>query len=223
MPFHFFHNRSYKKKTIVNQSMISSEQMDEEINSFENVKFNVGGSIYEVSRSLLDQFPNTMIARAASTMWNKKTRSKDKPIFIDRNGDRFAYVLDYMRDNIDSIFIAVNVPLHDFHTQTKSMKNMYNKKIDEMEKFVKAQLDAAEEQVKDVRKEIAVMKFARDCYCNVLQNQSTKVYNRPPDSLKLNDPNDKALFEKHLNMFGLSMPGSHSCNSAIVFDYYTLK
>ncbi|KAL3928662.1 MAG: hypothetical protein SGBAC_012553 [Bacillariaceae sp.] len=56
------------------------------------VLFNVGGKIYEISKSLLQAFPNTLLATKAST----QTVS---PIFIDRDADRFAYCLDFMRDN----------------------------------------------------------------------------------------------------------------------------
>lgn len=57
------------------------------------VQFNVGGKIYEVSKSLLEAFPNTMLADKANES------SSSTPIFIDRDPDRFAFCLDYMRDN----------------------------------------------------------------------------------------------------------------------------
>lgn len=63
------------------------------------VQFNVGGRIYEVSRSLLELYPHTMLARSASTIWCH-TATTAPTIFIDRNGERFAYILDYMRDGI---------------------------------------------------------------------------------------------------------------------------
>jgi len=55
------------------------------------VKFNVGGKLYEVSKSLLHRFPNTLLAQKVSD-------ANTSPIFIDRDPDRFAYCLDYMRD-----------------------------------------------------------------------------------------------------------------------------
>lgn len=83
--------------------------MAEETNALRTTttKFNVGGTMYEVSQSLLNQFSNTMLARAASDMWNntKKPNNNNSnsttndPIFINRDGERFKYVLDYMRDN----------------------------------------------------------------------------------------------------------------------------
>ena len=88
------------------------------------VRFNVGGRIYEVSRSLLDRYPDTMLARMASDTWSPLQRDESsdesgehengddddddtpicngdggkKALFIDRNSDRFQYCLDYMRD-----------------------------------------------------------------------------------------------------------------------------
>jgi hypothetical protein len=96
------------------------------------VRFNVGGRIYEVAQSLLEQHPDTMLARIASDTWSprgvgdddddaKKVDSggdesdekksdgvdsgnnapgddKSAALFIERDGERFRYCLDYMRD-----------------------------------------------------------------------------------------------------------------------------
>jgi len=79
----------------------------------ETVRFNIGGTIYEVSRSLLEQHPETMLARMASETWfprghncgdSKHADEEDDPkknndaLFIERDGERFRYCLDYMRD-----------------------------------------------------------------------------------------------------------------------------
>ena len=61
-------------------------------------KFDVGGTPYTVSKSLLEQHPDTMLCRIASEMWQKQDGEQDQPIFIERDGPRFRYVLDYMRD-----------------------------------------------------------------------------------------------------------------------------
>lgn len=60
------------------------------------VTFDVGGKIYQVSRTLVEAFPETMLYAPASDRW---TNGCIDPIFIDRNGERFQYLLDYMRDN----------------------------------------------------------------------------------------------------------------------------
>jgi len=101
------------------------------------VHFNVGGTLYEVSRSLLDQHPDTMLSRMVSDFWfpkdegsnedhnehdangsksdetnndvgkdseadesaNEATKAEATALFIERDGSRFRYCLDYMRDN----------------------------------------------------------------------------------------------------------------------------
>ena len=59
------------------------------------IRLNVGGAKYEVSRSLIDTYPTTMLARMVSETWHQDSSNE---IFVDRNGQRFQYVLDYMRD-----------------------------------------------------------------------------------------------------------------------------
>ena len=76
------------------------------------IKFNVGGTRYEVSQSLLDRFPESMLARICSETWQEGVTSEDTDgkgeIFIDRNGERFQYVLDYMRD--DFVLLPLSIP-----------------------------------------------------------------------------------------------------------------
>jgi len=57
------------------------------------VSFNVGGRIYQTTRSYLSRFPEILLAQS-SEGW----REGDKPIFIDRDADRFRYCLDYLRN-----------------------------------------------------------------------------------------------------------------------------
>ena len=59
------------------------------------VKFNVGGTRYEVARSLIEMHPNAMLARMVSEQWQEDSCAE---IFIERDGSRFKYVLDYLRD-----------------------------------------------------------------------------------------------------------------------------
>lgn len=67
------------------------------------VKFNIGGHKYEVSRSLLSHHPNTLLARSVSEQCQCQCQCHDDPdpeseIFIERDGERFRYCLDYLRD-----------------------------------------------------------------------------------------------------------------------------
>eukprot|EP00554_Chaetoceros_debilis_P010713 CAMPEP_0194110624 /NCGR_PEP_ID=MMETSP0150-20130528/9830_1 /TAXON_ID=122233 /ORGANISM="Chaetoceros debilis, Strain MM31A-1" /LENGTH=187 /DNA_ID=CAMNT_0038799853 /DNA_START=556 /DNA_END=1116 /DNA_ORIENTATION=+ len=62
----------------------------------EAIKFNIGGQRYDVSRSLLDKHPESMLARSASAQWQEDPEAE---IFIERDGFRFRYILDYLRDD----------------------------------------------------------------------------------------------------------------------------
>ncbi|EJK44350.1 hypothetical protein THAOC_37119 [Thalassiosira oceanica] len=58
------------------------------------VKFDVGGRLFKTSRSLFDQHKETMLGRLISDTW---LDDSTKPIFIDRDGDIFAQVLNFLR------------------------------------------------------------------------------------------------------------------------------
>jgi len=71
----------------------------------EIIKYNVGGIRYEVSHSLIRRYPKSLLAKTAFSPWNRD--DKDEEIFIERDGDRFRYVLDYLRDGL--VFIPATV------------------------------------------------------------------------------------------------------------------
>ena len=59
------------------------------------VRFNIGGFHHEVSRSLLNRYPDSMLNIISSSQWQK---NPDSEIFIERDGSRFKFCLDYLRD-----------------------------------------------------------------------------------------------------------------------------
>lgn len=65
------------------------------------VSFNVGERLFDVRHSLLDAFPKSILARSASEEW-QAVDGTERSIFFDRDGDRFRYCLDYMRDGMGS-------------------------------------------------------------------------------------------------------------------------
>jgi len=104
----FSNNSSISSKT-VRFNLGSSPAMkiapfsNKSSSSSKTVFFNVGGTIYEVSRSLIEQHSDTMLARYVSHTWNQDgdeadTLKNSKPLFIERDGERFRFCLDYMRD-----------------------------------------------------------------------------------------------------------------------------
>lgn len=65
------------------------------------VKFNVGGRKYEVAESLLALYPDSMLFRSASERWRPdESDGAVGEIFIERDGERFRYCLDWMRDGV---------------------------------------------------------------------------------------------------------------------------
>jgi hypothetical protein len=58
------------------------------------VQFDVSGRIFKVSRALIDAVPDSMLATMISETWEKEP---GKPMFIDRDSDLFAQVLNYLR------------------------------------------------------------------------------------------------------------------------------
>ena len=111
----------------------------------ETVKLNVGGQLHQVSRSLLDMYPNTMLFKLVSERWsiisvddeecksnnsddtiqtssqtdksvsNTHTNIHGDAIFIDRDGQLFRHVLNYLRDGkvVLPIAIHMNTFLHE--------------------------------------------------------------------------------------------------------------
>jgi hypothetical protein len=61
----------------------------------ETITFNIGGHCYMISRSLLDQFPQSMLTMSSSEKWMQESESE---IFIERDGTTFRFILTYMRD-----------------------------------------------------------------------------------------------------------------------------
>lgn len=48
---------------------------------------------FEVSSALIDQHSDTMLGKLVSDVWQQ---DPEETVFIDRNDDTFAYVLDYL-------------------------------------------------------------------------------------------------------------------------------
>lgn len=69
------------------------------------VTFNIGGHLYEVSRSLLRQFPESVLAMKAE---EAPYGIMPVPISLDRDGERFRYCLAFMRDGRVSLPVSVS-------------------------------------------------------------------------------------------------------------------
>ena len=69
------------------------------------IKFNIGGTRYEISQCLIQSYPDSMLAKSAAMQWYTDPNAE---IYIDRDGARFRYVLDYLRDG--QVHLPVYVP-----------------------------------------------------------------------------------------------------------------
>jgi hypothetical protein len=71
------------------------------------VRFNVGGTPFEVSRSLLSahMLKTTALGRMISDMWQQ---DPDVVIFIDRDGENFRHVLQYLRNGHVSLPLSIS-------------------------------------------------------------------------------------------------------------------
>jgi hypothetical protein len=72
------------------------------------VYLDVGGTLYKVSRDTLERHKGSMLATLVSNQWKEGTTNE--PIFIDRNGRLFEYVLDYLRAN--KLYLPATVNLN---------------------------------------------------------------------------------------------------------------
>ena len=72
------------------------------MDSSRTVVLNVGGSRFEVPQLTLARYPDSMLAKLVSEQWRPEDPSQ--PVFVDRDGQRFQFVLDFLRDG------AVHLP-----------------------------------------------------------------------------------------------------------------
>ncbi len=68
------------------------------------ITFNVGGTRYDVSKSLLDQYPDSMLVRLVSDRWQSTCHTAGTTeIFIDGDGKLFRYILRFLRYGVVQI------------------------------------------------------------------------------------------------------------------------
>lgn len=66
-------------------------------------QLDVGGTLYKVSLDTLMMFPETFLSKLVSENWRITPGANNDPIFVDRDGDIFKYVLAWYHDNIIQI------------------------------------------------------------------------------------------------------------------------
>ena len=86
---HFLPSVTLFHLILLHSLAMSSNDTDTKI-----VRFNVGGTPYQAARETIERYPGTMLARMISETWLQDPKQE---LFVDSDGPRFQYVLDYMR------------------------------------------------------------------------------------------------------------------------------
>eukprot|EP00978_Attheya_sp_CCMP212_P018848 scaffold52077_cov52-Attheya_sp.AAC.3 len=193
----------------------------------EIAKFNVGGHRYQVTRTLLEQHPDTMLARSASQVWQQDPESE---IFMERNGIRFQYVLDYLRDG--NVFLPVTESkealIHDLNyfgiNANDDMINDSDSKLYSTssamsairKEIVELDLEIAQLGLDSASKSLAV-KCVQEFYkSSVTQTGTSFVIHLDNDTLHWNllqSADGANMCNHHLERFGLEM--RDACNYVI--------
>jgi hypothetical protein len=160
------------------------------------IRLNVGGTRYEVSRLLMKMYPDTMLGRLVSDEWSSED---DQEVFIDRNGPRFQYVLDYMRDQKTTL--AMNVTKESILTELEyfGFANVPSESIDQtksntlaLEHIKTTQINFAK-RVQKRQEDWVLIKVASLVYN--AQVRSTTLVSQP------NSPNSLSLGHEELKEF----------------------
>ena len=131
----------------------------------ETVQFDVGGKLFKVSRDLIDQHPETMLAKLISETWEKEP---DKPVFIDRDGDLFSHVLNYLR--YGSIMLPPSIPQPmfdrelDYYSITAPKSSMSQMTLAELSQHLRDQVGHHETLFEEHKQRRNLFLFAVECH-----------------------------------------------------------
>eukprot|EP01103_Thecamoeba_quadrilineata_P007484 TRINITY_DN17358_c0_g1_i1.p1 TRINITY_DN17358_c0_g1~~TRINITY_DN17358_c0_g1_i1.p1 ORF type:complete len:787 (+),score=202.29 TRINITY_DN17358_c0_g1_i1:206-2566(+) len=89
-------NNEYLSNPSLSSSLSSSSTSLS--NNARRVKLNVGGKIYSTTIETLTKVPNTFFSIMFSGKYETKPSAEDNSYWIDRDGERFGYILNYLRD-----------------------------------------------------------------------------------------------------------------------------
>ena len=166
----------------------------------ETYSFDVRGRIFKVRRSLLESFPQTMLARAASEVWNQQ---QEQASFVDRDPDLFRYCLDYMRNgqrvhlpfteskaalldemeyygfqDVDPSSISIDLPVADVLQYLSSFDKRTKADIATAElrvRHMKLDKGGAKEELAALELRLRHMKLARYCFAEYKNSSRLEV------------------------------------------------
>ncbi|EJK50613.1 hypothetical protein THAOC_30353 [Thalassiosira oceanica] len=191
------------------------------------IKFNAGGRLFETSRSLFDQHEETMLGRLISETW---LEDSTKPIFIDRDGDIFAQVLNFLR--YGSVTLPSRIPKDMFLRDLDFFGISYENGtvVGETEKFPlrvkeifdeRAQLDS---RIARLELQQGLMALASLCCAAFVRGrkQVSIDHQKDPDLFdavcELEIPETKEMFQNELSQYGLTFK-TRSASGKCIFFY----
>lgn len=165
------------------------------------VLFNVGGIKYEVARSTIEMFPDTMLAKLISKTWQQEKNADSEGIFIDRDGFIFRHVLAYMRDTrvllpasipkasvlqeleyfgfeeVDSNAIDFSIPstIAAAAMATAQFRARHKAEVKGFEDRISECNRSIEAEVKSLKSKIAISKLAFECFLQSCRGSEVNV------------------------------------------------
>lgn len=175
------------------------------------VKFDVGGRNFKISRALVDEHSDSVLGKLVSQTWND---DPNKEVFIDRSGDLFAQVLEYLR--YGSIELPMTIPRSMFERELDyygiiSSEDTINDQggglADIMGSFAQPVIKA-KKNLAEAETQRNMFSLAHDCY-----NQFCKMRLVDPNANKVMvqvnkdiDSRDRNIFDEFLEIyFGLAV------------------
>ena len=211
----------------------------------EIVQFDVGGRVFKTSRSLIDQHEDTMLARLVSDTWQEDPTNK--AVFIDRDGDIFAQVLNYLRygsislpDNIVKDMFLRDLDFYGVVPEEGSVKSAsegWASKIDDRRDKIKYH----ENQMKQLQLEIDIDFFAHYYAGKYVypENENVRTIKlKEPTFLgaeykdekfiwdtaqKIHQSSNKEALSKAFIKYGLSLKGEGVSYSSKKGGYFTIS
>jgi hypothetical protein len=207
-------------ETMTDSEIAKISKSDSPTDSSMTVKFNVGGRHYEVSRSLIERFPSTMLAKMISETWQK---DPEVTLFIDRDRDRFRFCLDYMR--VDKVWLPIDIPKEAFLDDLDfyGFEDVDSRKIHGGSSYLAAARHLSkrkrehEEVLSTCRKNVKAAEttskcedVAYECFLRLSQGKSLKMFfsckSEPELSISAAAAiSNKPVFQEHLAMYGLEL------------------
>jgi len=135
------------------EDVVDEKQAEQQANLSGPITLNVGGTRYTTSLGALSRFPESVLCKMFAGAFSLKPES-DGSYFIDRDGQAFRYILNYLRDGVlftptDSEWIEKQLLMEATYFQISPLIKLLNLQN------IQRQSALSERQIEDVKSFIA--------------------------------------------------------------------